>query len=389
MKKLIYITAVPQSLQSFVLPRMEWLTEEYEVVGICSPGASAPTASTPTQVGTEIEELRAGGMRIIEVPIARHISPWQDIKSLIRLWWVLRKEKPDMVHSMTPKAGLLGMTAAWLAGVKVRMHTFTGLIFPWRKGLLRRILWATDALTCAFATIVNPEGKGVRKQLEEGKVTRKKMHIIANGNINGVDLTRFTPGAGREEMCNKLGFEAQHVVFTFVGRLVSDKGVPELVDSFVRLHAEHPEARLILIGSEEPELDPLPEATKKLMHAHPAILCPGSQRNIPEWLAATDVYTLPSHREGFCNSLLEAGAMALPSITYDICGCNDSVDNETGILVPPYDEEALYTAMKQLLIDPARRQQLGQAARKRMEERFDRRYVWQELKAFYRKSLKC
>ena len=374
MKKLIYITAVPQSLRGFVLPRMEWLAEEYEVVGISSGGA-------------EVDELRAGGMRVIEVPIARHISPWQDVKSLFMLWRVLRKEKPDMVHSMTPKAGLLGMTAAWLAGVRVRMHTFTGLIFPWRKGLLRRILWTTDALTCAFATVVNPEGEGVRKQLADAKVTRKAMPIIANGNINGVDLTRFTPGAGREEMRKKLGFETEYVVFTFVGRLVRDKGIPELVESFVQLHAEHPEARLVLIGPEEPELDPLPEETRSIMKEHPAILCPGSQRNIPEWLAAADVYTLPSHREGFCNSLLEAGAMALPSITYDICGCNDSIDNETGILVPPYEAEALYEGMKQQLCSPSRRQQLGQAARKRMEERFDRRYVWQELKDFYSKAL--
>lgn len=326
-------------------------------------------------------------MRVIEVPIARHISPWQDVKSLIRLWWVLRWEKPDIVHSMTPKAGLLGMAAAWLAGVKVRMHTFTGLIFPWRKGLLRRILWTTDTLTCAFATIVNPEGEGVRKQLAEARVTRKQMHIIANGNINGVDLTRFTPGAGRKEMRTKLGFEPEYVVFTFVGRLVRDKGIPELVDSFVRLHAEHPAARLVLIGPEEPELDPLPEETRSIMKAHPAILCPGSQRNIPEWLAATDVYTLPSHREGFCNSLLEAGAMALPSITYDICGCNDSVDAETGILVPPYEGAALYRAMLCLLGDPVLRSRLGLAARARMESRFDRRYVWQELRRFYARIL--
>lgn len=280
-----------------------------------------------------------------------------------------------MVHSMTPKAGLLGMTAAWLAGVKVRMHTFTRLIFPWRKGLLRRILWTTDAITCAFA-IVNPEGEGVRKQLDEARVTRKKMHIIANGNINGVDLRRFTPGAAREEMRNKSGFGVEHVVFTFVGRLVRDKGIPELVDSFVRLHAEHPEARLVLVGSEEPELDPLPEDMRQIMKEHPSILCPGSQRNIPEWLAAADVYALPSHREGGCNSLLEAGAMALPSITYDICGCNDTVDEETGILVPPYEAEALYQAMLQLLTQPEKRSAPGNAARKRMEERFDRRYVW-------------
>ena len=176
------------------------------------------------------------------------------------------------------------------------------------------------------------------------------------------------------------------VIGGFIG-LAIFQGWPELVDSFVRLHAEHPEARLVLIGPEEAELDPLPESTRSLMHKHPAILCPGSQRNIPEWLAATDVYTLPSHREVFCNSLQEAGAMALPSITYDICGCNDSVDNETGILVPPYDAGALYTAMKQLLCAPALRHQLGQAARKRMEERFDRRYVWSRLKEFYHKAL--
>lgn len=388
MKKLIYITAVPQSLRGFVLPRMEWLAEDYEVVGICSPGASSPTAATPTQRVPEIEELRAGGMQVIEVPIARRISPWQDVKSLFMLWRALRKEKPDMVHSMTPKAGLLGMTAACLAGVKVRMHTFTGLIFPWRKGLLRRILWMTDAITCAFATIVNPEGEGVRKQLAESRVTRKKMHIIANGNINGVDLTRFTPDAGRKEMRDKLGYEPQHVVFTFVGRLVRDKGIPELVDSFARLHTAHPEARLVLIGSEEPGLDPLPEATRRTMHEHPGILCPGSQRNIPEWLAAADVYTLPSHREGFCNSLLEAGAMALPSITYDICGCSDSVDDETGILVPPYDEEALYAAMLRLYESRELRHKLGHAARARMETRFDRRHVWHELKAFYQQILR-
>ena len=123
------------------------------------------------------------------------------------------------------------------------------------------------------------------------------------------------------------------------------------------------------------------------MHEHPGIFCAGPQRNIPEWLAATDIYTLPSHREGFCNSLLEAGAMALPCITYDICGCNDSVDAETGILVPPYEGASLYDAMLRLLGDPVLRSRLGLAARARMESRFDRRYVWQELRRFYARIL--
>ncbi len=373
--KLIYIVAVPTSMQSFILPRVGWLKDDFELVGICSPGEGH-------------EEARAAGMRTVELPIARHISPWQDLKSLWRLWRVLRRERPDIVHSMTPKAGLLGMTAAFFAGVPVRMHTFTGLIFPWRQGLLRRILWATDALTCLFANVVNPEGKGVQRQLQEARVTRKPMHIIAQGNINGVDLERFVPGKGREDKRAELGFSPGDVVFTFAGRLVADKGIPELVAAFCRLHGEHANAKLVLIGREEADLDPLPEETKRLMRSHEAILCPGEQRDIERWLAGSDVYVLPSHREGFCNSLLEAGAMALPCITYDICGCNDSVDDETGILVPPYEHATLQEAMLRLLREPHTRRRMGEAARRRIEEKFDRRMVWQELRRFYQKILR-
>lgn len=362
MKKLIYIVAAPTSMQSFILPRIGWLREEYEVLCICSPGP-------------EHEEARAQGMRTIELPIARHISPWQDLKSLWALWRVLRQEKPDMVHSMTPKAGLLGMTAAWLAGVKVRMHTFTGLIFPWRKGMMHHLLKATDRLTCLFASVVNPEGPGVKRLLEEAGVTRKPMHIIANGNINGVDLERFVPGRGRKEKRIELGYSEVNVVFSFVGRLVKDKGVPELVDCFERLYQEHPEVRLLLIGREEAELDPLPERTRKLMTKHEAIFCAGSQVDVVPWLAASDVYVLPSHREGFCNSLLEAGAMALPSITYDICGCNDVVTDSTGMLIGLNDTKGFGEAMREMCAMPLVRQAKGDAARRRVRKCFDRRNV--------------
>ncbi len=357
-------------MQSFILPRMEWLKEDYEVVGVCSPGA-------------EHEEFRKAGMKSIEVPIARQISPGADLKSLWKLWRILRKEKPDIVHSMTPKAGLLGMIAAFFAGVPVRMHTFTGLIFPWRCGILRRILWTTDALTCLFANVINPEGEGVKRLLQEAKVTRKAMHIIANGNINGVDLKRFTPGKNREAKRAELGIAQDAVVFTFVGRLVKDKGIPELVDCFLKLNKEYPNSKLILIGREEPELDPLSEETKSLMHSSPAIICAGEQKDVPTWLAASDIYILPSHREGFCNSLLEAGAMALPSITYDVCGCNDSVDDTTGILIPPYDSDKLLDGMRELVINETKRFQQGQNARRRMELNFDRNVVWNELRKFY------
>ena len=371
MRKLIYIVAASSSMQSFILPRISWLKEEYDVLCICSPGP-------------EHEEAHARGLRTIELPIARHISPWQDLKSLWALWRVLRQEKPDMVHSMTPKAGLLGMTAAWLAGVKVRMHTFTGLIFPWRKGMMHHLLKATDRLTCLFANVVNPEGPGVKRLLEEARVTRKPLHIIANGNINGVDLERFVPGRGRKEKRIELGYSEENVVFSFVGRLVKDKGVPELVDCFERLYQEHPAVRLLLIGREEAELDPLPERTRELMTKHEAIFCAGSQVDVVPWLAASDVYVLPSHREGFCNSLLEAGAMALPAITYDICGCNDVVTKQNGLLVPPYDTSALHASMRRFYAERNLSIQFGKMARKRVAAMFDRAIVWQSLRKFYR-----
>lgn len=374
MKKLIYIVAAPSSMQSFILPRIAWLKKEYEVVCICSPGP-------------EHEEARAQGLRTIELPIARRIAPWQDLKSLWALYRTLRREKPDMVHSMTPKAGLLGMAAAWLTGVRVRMHTFTGLIFPWRTGLLHHVLKMTDRLTCFFANVINPEGPGVKHQLKEAHITKKPLHIIANGNINGVDLQRFAPGRGRAEKRAELGYGDGDVVFSFVGRLVADKGIPELVDCFVRLHREHPEARLLLIGREEPEVDPLPEETRRQIRQHDSIYCAGAQGDVVPWYAASDIYVLPSHREGFCNSLLEAGAMGLPCITYDVCGCNDAVTSESAILVPPYDASALLAALIHLDKDAPLRQNLGAKAHKYVEERFSRKLVWEELSQFYHKQL--
>lgn len=375
MKKLIYIVASPTSMQSFILPRIDWLKKEYEVVCICSPGP-------------EHEEARARGMRTIELPIARRIAPWQDLKSLWALYCTLRREKPDMVHSMTPKAGLLGMAAAWLTGVRVRMHTFTGLIFPWRTGLLHHVLKMTDRLTCFFANVINPEGPGVKHLLEEAHITKKPLHIIANGNINGVDLQRFEPGRGRSEKRAELGYGDSDVVFSFVGRLVADKGIPELVDCFVRLHREHPEAKLLLIGREEPEVDPLPEETRRQIRQHEAIYCAGSQADVVPWYAASDIYVLPSHREGFCNSLLEAGAMELPCITYDVCGCNDAVTDMAGVLIPPYDEEALYRAMDHLFRDPQTRSKLGYEACHRVSSMFSRSLVWSHLKRIYNTLIK-
>ena len=157
MTKLLRISTVPTSLNTFCKGLLKELSQEgYEVVAVSSPGEAL----------NELAERE--GVRTIEVPMERHISPFKDLKSLWRMWRVMRREKPDMVHSMTPKAGLVSMVAAKLAGVPIRIHTFTGLVFPTSTGLKRRILMFTDWLTCACATHVIPEGEGVNGLLIVG-----------------------------------------------------------------------------------------------------------------------------------------------------------------------------------------------------------------------------
>lgn len=369
MKKLIYIVASPTSMQSFILPRIAWLKKEYEVVCICSPGP-------------EHEEARKQGLRTIELPIARRIAPWQDLKSLWALYRALRREKPDMVHSMTPKAGLLGMAAAWLTGVCVRMHTFTGLIFPWRTGLLHHILKMTDLLTCFFANVITPEDLSMKHLLEEVRITKKPLHIIANDNINGLDRRRLVPRRGRAGKRAALRYGDGNGVFSLVGRLVTDKGVPELEDCFMQLHREHPESRLLLIGREEPEVELLPDETNQQIRQHKAISCAGSQAGAVPWYAPSDIHVLPPHREGFCNSLLEAGAMELPCITYDVCACNDAVTPQCALLVPAYSKEDLYKAMRTSVEDKALDQRLGESPKTRGRAKVNGADAWEVLRMF-------
>ena len=170
-RKIIRIATVPQSLDLLLRGQLKMLSETYEVVAVSSPGQNLD------------EVARREGVRTVAVPMERHIAPLKDLVSLFRLIRLFRKEKPWMVHSITPKAGLLAMMAACICGVPVRIHMFTGLVFPTSKGLKRRILMTTDRLTCACATLVNPEGQGVKRDLERFHITSKPMRIIGNGRL--------------------------------------------------------------------------------------------------------------------------------------------------------------------------------------------------------------
>ena len=370
-KKSIRISTIPLSLDVLLQGQLRMLSEHYEVVGVSSPGE-------------ELDKVaQREGIRTIAVPMERKISPFKDLVSLFRLIRLFHREKPWMVHSLTPKAGLLAMTAAWICRVPVRIHMFTGLVFPTTTGLKQKILMATDSITCACATNILPEGKGVKRDLKHFHITSKPLQIIGNGNINGIDLEYFDRPPEVLEQAEKYRKE-EVVTFCFVGRIVRDKGMNELVAAFQRLHQAYPNTRLVLVGPFEEKLDPVLPETRQVIEQHAAIEWMGWQNDIRPFLAASEVFVFPSYREGFPNVVLQAGAMGLPSIVTDINGSSEIItEGVNGSIIPSQDEEALYKAMEKLL-DTEERRKLAQQARPQIANRYERKALWKELLKFYR-----
>ncbi|WP_289751298.1 glycosyltransferase family 4 protein [Bacteroides acidifaciens] len=373
-QKIIRACTVPQSL-GFVTGMLPDLQKKYEVVLLSSSGL-------------EWEEVRRlhPDVKCIEVDMERHISPIKDIKSLWRLWRTFCKEKPKMVHSMTPKAGLLCMLAARMAGVPVRVHTFTGLVFPTSVGLKKKILMATDWLTCACATHIIPEGEGVKNDLLNNGITKKPIKVLGYGNCRGIDLERFDKTPEVMEQAEKLRKESI-CTFIVVGRLVGDKGINELVEAFVKLNKENSDTRLILVGCYEDKLDPLRTETLHLIKNCGAIEAVGQQNDVRPWFAAADVAVLASYREGFPNVVIEAGAMGLPQIVTDINGAREIIiEGENGTVIPPKSVDALYNAMKHML-DTDYRDGLANNAHKLIASRYEQGFVRKCLCDFYDKIL--
>ena len=367
MLKLIRTSTIPASLENLLKGQLKMLSKYYNVLAVSSPGDDMET----------IEERE--GVRTIAIPMERRISLIKDFISLIRLIVLFAKERPDMVHSITPKAGLLSMLAAWITRVPVRMHTFTGLVFPTATGKMQKLLIAMDRLTCFCATHINPEGEGVKRDLVNYNITSKPLHIIANGNVNGIDLEYFdkTPEVVEKACSYK---KEGTFTFCFVGRMVRDKGINELVHSFLRLYQKDDRVRLLLVGPFEKELDPvLPEVEEHILH-HPGICYMGYQNDVRPFLVASDALVFPSYREGFPNVVIQAGAMGLPAIVTDINGCNEIVlPDLNGVIIPSKDEQALYESMKYFASHPVEVERMAANARPLIASRYEQRIVWNAL----------
>lgn len=383
--KLIRTSTVSTSLVSFLESSIEILKSKYNLVLLSSPGKDLD------YLGDKYDVVVYG------VAMQRRMSPIQDLISLLNLIKVFHKEKPYMVHSMTPKAGLLCMLAAWITRVPRRVHTFTGLVWPTATGLSRKILMATDWLTCACATHIIPEGKGVMNDLQQ-HITHKPMRVLGYGNVRGVDMNYWQK---ENASSNKLREIQRDDVFTFifVGRIVRDKGINELIAAFDKLSQEH-KVRLLLVGTFEDALDPVSESTKKIIEGNSSIEYLGPQygTDLLACYAASDCFVFPSYREGFPNTVLEAGAMELPSIVTDINGSREIIvrKNEenaspikdmklcdNGIIIPSRNEDLLYKAMEEVFKNDNVRAVMVSQAREMVASRFEQGFVQKCLIEFY------
>jgi len=371
-KVLVRIATIPMSLNLLLKGQLHFLNKYYRVIAISSRGEDLKEVEEREQVAT------------IAVEMKRDISIFSDFLSLTRFIFTFYKIKPFIVHANTPKASLLSMIAAWITRVPNRIYTVTGLRFEGETGFKKKLLISMERLTCKFATKVIPEGQGVLKSLKQYNITTKDIKVIHNGNINGINMNYFDPKFFSSDDKNglkvQLGISTNDLVYVFVGRLVADKGINELIDAFDRLSKVEQSVSLILVGSFEQELDPLSKTTLEIIKINSKIKTIGYQKDIRQYLAISDVFAFPSYREGFPNVVLQAAAMELPCIVTNISGCNEIIQNDqNGLIIPFKNADALFIAMQKLYSDRNLRLRLKQNTRQIIQTRYECTAVWNAL----------
>ncbi len=356
-------------MRVFLLRPLAMLSEDFDV----------------TVVGNISAECRVPGAAIHCVPFARRPSPGSDLRALIALLRFLRAGGFDLVHSFTPKAGLLSMIAAYVVRVPVRIHTFTGQIWATRRGISRVVLRTSDRLLAACATHLLADSPSQRDFLIAQKITApERIDVLGHGSVAGVDTGRFhADPAARKEKHSTLNFGDHDVVFLFLGRLTRDKGVLDLARAFAIVSAHRTDVRLVFAGPDEENLSPQIQAAG----GHRCHILKMTEQ--PEdLLAASDVLCLPSYREGFGAVILEAAACGVPALASRIYGIVDAVDERrTGLLHEPGNIDDIAAGMERLARDADLRVSMGVAARKRAETDFSPVTMMEEWRAFYRRAL--
>ncbi len=375
--RLAYVTTHAISAENLMNGQLTFLRERgFDITVIAAPSESLDVVREREQVAT------------IPIPIEREISPLADARTLAKLCGILRILRPDIVNAGTPKAGLLGMMAAKLTGVPVRLYTLRGLRLETTSGFKERLLAATERIAASCAHQVICVGDSLRQEFVRRRlVAEDKTIVLRHGSSNGVNAARFQYSAEQwsriEQLRASLGIPAEAPVIGFAGRLTRDKGIVDLHAAFTRLLDEFPNLRLVLIGWPE-EGDPLPADVWQTIQAHPQILRTGAIKDPSLHYGLFDLFAFPSYREGFPNVPLEAAAAGVPVVGYSATGTLDAVvDGVTGRLVPLHDSAALANAAAEYLRSPFLRRQHGEAGRRRALRDFRREDIWQSLADLY------
>jgi len=372
-KKLVRITTISRSLKKLLEGQLSFMNNHFEVIGIAAEEK-------------ELNELaKEVGFRPYFIPFTRKITLIQDLKCLFILYKFLKKEKPFIVHTHTPKAGIIGMLASKMAGVDYRLHTVAGMPLLEAKGLKRFILDFIEKITYRCATKIYPNSNELMNIIIREKFTNlEKLKVIGNGSSNGIDIDHFDPSYYTEEnnhlLKKKYGIPVNDKVLLFIGRLVGDKGINELVATFENLLKKDSSLTLVLVGKMEEDLDPLKEITLNKIQNNPKIILTGYQSDVRPFLAAAYILTFPSYREGFPNVVLQAGAMSLPAIVTNINGCNEIITNkQNGLIIPVKSEEALMKAIIMMIENKELYAKCKETSRKNIIEKYSRKEIWDSL----------
>jgi glycosyltransferase involved in cell wall biosynthesis len=321
-------------------------------------------------------------IKLVNINFSREISIISDLASLAQLTYLFLIKRYDAVHSITPKAGLLAMTASFLTFIPVRVHCFTGQVWATKSGISRLCLKLIDKLIGILSTQNIVDSKSQYNFLVNENVLKKdKSLVFGSGSVSGVDLLKFKPNTKvKSSLRKKLKIPIASFVFIFLGRLNSDKGIYDLIHSFKS--ADLKSAYLLLIGPDEEDI------SSKFNSNQSNIIFSGATSSPQDFLAASDVLCLPSYREGFGNVVIEAAATGLPSIVSNIYGLSDAiVRNKTGLAHEPNDVEEITRLMIVLFNDRKLVGNLAKAAKRRVISEFDSKIVVKHWKDFYRNNL--